>query len=104
MGVMGARGGCPVCRAPLWAPPSEFLGDKRCPRCSAELWAAEFSRGPVFFLRRPGESLADFLALMMGPVFGVGANEIEAALQGADSFDKVEMLGELEEMLREQGY
>jgi hypothetical protein len=63
-----------------------------------------FSRGPVFFPRRPGESLAELLATLGGPDFGVGVSEIEAGLQGADHFDMVEMLGEVEDLLREQGH
>jgi hypothetical protein len=63
-----------------------------------------FSRGPVFFPRRQGESLADFLAALAGPAIGVSASELEAALQGADEFDVAEMLWEVEEALREQGY
>jgi hypothetical protein len=54
----------------------------------------------VFFPRRQGESLAAWVA----SILGIGASEIEAGLQGADEFDVVEMLWEVEEALREQGY
>jgi hypothetical protein len=104
MGVTGARGCCPICRAVLWVPPSELLGEKQCPRCSAELWTIAFSRGPVFFPRRQGESLADLLAALAGQAIGADASEIQAALQGADESDVAEMLWEVEEALREQGY
>jgi hypothetical protein len=57
----------------------------------------------VFFCRRQGESGADLLARLRGPELGARASEIEAVLQGADHFDVVEMLWELEEVLRERG-
>jgi hypothetical protein len=41
-----------------------------------------FSCGPVFFPRRPGESLADLLATLGGPALGTCASELEAALRG----------------------
>ncbi len=104
MGVTGARGVCPICRTALWAPTDDLIGEKRCPRCSAELWAVVLSRGPVFFPRRQGETPADLLTALTGPVFGIDANGIKAALQGADPFDMAEMLWEVEEASREQGY
>ncbi len=104
MGVTGSRGCCPVCRSALWAPGSELLGQRQCPRCSAELWTIVFSRGPVFFPRRQGESLADLLATLAGPTLGISASELEAGLKGADEFDVVELLWEVEEALREDGY
>jgi hypothetical protein len=103
VGVTGARSCCPACRAALWAPAAELLGERRCPRCGADLWIVGFSRGPVFFPRRPGESLADPLAALGGPALGTCASELEAVLQGADHFDVVELLLELEEVLRERG-
>ncbi|HEY7154678.1 MAG TPA: hypothetical protein VH575_12020 [Gemmataceae bacterium] len=103
MGATGARGCCPICRADLWVPVSELLGEKQCPRCSVELWAIGFSRGTVFFPRRQVESLADLLSVLAGSAIGADASEIEAALQGADEFDVAEMLWEVEEALREQG-
>jgi hypothetical protein len=63
-----------------------------------------FSRGPVFFPRRPAESLADLLAALAGPALGACASDFEAALQGADHFDLVELLWEVEEDLRQRGY
>src|SRR5438552_14855683 len=47
---------CPACRAALWAPEDETIGQRSCPRCGAELWALVGAGGPMFFLRRPGES------------------------------------------------
>jgi hypothetical protein len=104
MAVTGARGRCPACRAALAAPATELLGEQRCPRCSADLWVVAFSRGPVIFPRRPGESLADLLVTLGGPALGACAGELEAALQGADHFDVVELLWEMEEGLRARGY
>jgi hypothetical protein len=91
---------CPVCRAALWAEVGPPLGHKRCPRCGAELWVVVFSEGPVFFPRRPGESLYDLLAAVAGPQLGLSASEIEAALKDADSFDVVEFVSEVEEAVR----
>ena len=104
MGVTGARGRCPACRAALGVPAAELLGEQRCPRCDADLWVVSFSRGPVFFPRRPGESVADLLASLGGPALGSCVGELEAALQGADHFDVVELLWEVEEVLQARGY
>jgi hypothetical protein len=61
------------------------------------------SRGPAFFPRRQGESLADLLVALGGPALGTCASELEAVLQGADPLDVVEILWEVEEALRESG-
>jgi hypothetical protein len=103
MGVTGARECCPACRAALWVPASELLGERRCPRCGADLWVVVFSQGPVFFSRRQGESLAEVLATLGGTALGTCASELEAVLQGADYFDIVELLWEVEQVLRERG-
>lgn len=102
--MTGARGRCPACGAALSAPVEELLGERQCPRCSADLWVLSFSRGPVFFPRRPGESLAELLAALAGPALSIGASELPAFVQGADHFDLVEMLWEVEEALRARGY
>ena len=104
MAVTGARGRCPACRAALAAPATELVGERRCPRCSADLWVVAFSHGPVFFPRRPGESLADLLVALSGPALGACASELKAAMRGADHFDLVELLWEVEEGLRARGY
>jgi len=104
VGVTGARGRCPACRAALGAASGELLGERQCPRCGADLWVVAFSRGPVFFPRRPGESLGDLLAALAGPALGSCASELEAAVQGADHFDLVELLWEVEEVLRADGH
>src|SRR5262245_17006363 len=92
VGVTGARGRCPVCAAALWAADSELVGRRDCPRCGAELWVLVFSRGPVFFPRRPGESLGDLLSALGAPGVGAGDGEFEAVLSGLDSLDIVELL------------
>ncbi len=104
MAVTGACGRCPACRAALATTAAELLGERRCPRCGADLWVLAFSRGPVFFPRRPGQSLAELLAALAGPELGAGASELEATMQGADHFDVVELLWEVEEVLRARGY
>src|SRR5260370_29878848 len=104
MTVTGARGRCPACRAALAAPTTELVGERRCPRCSADLWVVAFSDGRVFFPRRPGESLADLLVALGGAALGACASELEAAMRGADHFDMVELLWEVEEGLRARGY
>ena len=101
--ITGARGSCPGCRASLWAPESELVGERSCPRCGADLWMLSFSTGHVFFPRRQGETLADLLIALGGPELGGCAAELEAALQGADHLDLVELLWEVEEELRERG-
>ena len=103
MGVTGARGSCPVCRAALWAPASELVGQRRCPRCGADLWVLLFSCGPVFFSRRPSKSLGDLLIALGSPELGAWARELEALLTGTDPLDVFELLWELEERLRERG-
>src|SRR5262249_51476955 len=96
MTITGAAGRCPTCGAALWAPPSEPLGSARCPRCGAELWVVGLSSGPRFFVRRPGESLADFAADLAAGRLGP-ADEVGAALKEMDSLDLVEFIFELEE-------
>ena len=104
MDVTGARGRCPACRAALWAPDKELIGQRQCPRCGADLWVLQFSGGPVFFPRRPGESLGELLSALGGPALGYCAGELEVLLPGADHLDVVELLWELEEGLRERGW
>jgi len=48
--------------------------------------------------------VADLLAALGGPALGSSAREWEAALQGADHFDVVELLWEVEEVLEARGY
>jgi hypothetical protein len=92
--------GCPVCRAVLWVEDCQPFGDKQCPRCGAELWVLDFSDGPAFFPRRPGESVYDLLAALVGGQLGSSGRELEAALKDADDLDVVEILYEVEEVVR----
>src|SRR5262245_34689816 len=90
----------PVCRTALWAPAAEPVGRKTCPRCGADLWTLGGPENPLFFPRRPGETERGFLAALAGAVYGTPAEEMEAALQDADSLDLVEIVLEVEEALR----
>jgi hypothetical protein len=96
MATNGARDGCPFCRTPLAAGPSEPIAERQCPRCEAGLWALALPSGPVFFVRRPGQSAAEFLAVLGGPSFGASAHDIDSLLRSADSLDIVEFLQELD--------
>jgi hypothetical protein len=100
MARIGVLNGCPVCHAALWAEDRQPPGARQCPRCDAELWVLDFSQGPTFFPRRPGESLYELLAALAGPQLGFSASQIEAALKGADDLDMVEFLSEVEEVVR----
>jgi hypothetical protein len=62
-----------------------------------------FSDGPVFCPRRPGESLGDLLVALGGLELGARVGEFEALVPNADHLDVVELLWELEEVLRERG-
>jgi hypothetical protein len=48
--------------------------------------------------------LADLLVALSGPALGACASELKAAMRGADHFDLVELLWEVEEGLRARGY
>lgn|SRR5262245_46502441 len=97
---LGGDTRCPVCRAALWAPDNETIGSKRCPRCGAELWVFSVAGVPVFFLRQPGQTKLGFLATLAAPFHGVSVTQMEATLKDADSLDLVEIVMELEEMMR----
>jgi hypothetical protein len=92
----GAQDGCPVCRTALATLCSEPIAERRCPRCWAELWALALPSGPKFFIRRPGQSPAEFLAALVGPALGLSATEIASFLRDADLLDMVEFLAEVE--------
>src|SRR5262245_59791445 len=100
MARTGAHDRCPVCGTALWVEECQLLGHKQCPRCGAELWVVSFSEGPAFFPRRPGESLCDLLAALAGPQLGLSPSAIEAALKGADQFDVLQFVFEVEEAVR----
>jgi hypothetical protein len=100
MPITGACNRCPVCRAALAAPGCEPLDATRCPRCSAELWVLDFAEGPAFFPRRPGQTVYDLLAALVGTQLGLSAGQIEEVLRSADRLDVVEFLAEVEELTR----
>lgn len=87
---------CPVCRAALWAPDDEPIGQQSCPRCGADLWVLVGAGAPMLFPRRPDESASDFLA----PLCDVSVERMEAFLKNADDLDLVEFVMEVEETLR----
>jgi hypothetical protein len=91
---------CPVCHAVLWADDSETIGRKRCPRCEADLWALAGSRGPLFFVRLPGQTEIGFLASLAAPLEGIPVDRMEATLRTADALDLVELVLQIEESLR----
>jgi hypothetical protein len=99
MPITFERDRCPVCRTLLSAGFSEPIAERQCPRCEACLWSLAFSSGTAFFIRRPDQSAAEFLTLLAGPTLGASVREIDVFLRGADSFDIVEFLGELEATL-----
>ena len=92
----GQRVGCPVCRTALAAVRSEAIAEEQCPRCQADLWAVAFPSGPVFFVRRPGQSAAEFIEALAGRGLGLSQPEIVSCWQGADSLDLVELMMEIE--------
>jgi hypothetical protein len=96
MAPTGAHDRCPVCRTALAVEPSEPVTARRCPRCEADLWALALPSGPVFFVRRPGQSAAELIAALAGPGLGASAKDIASFLRGADRLDLVEFMDELE--------
>lgn len=86
---------CPVCRTSLWSPATDTMGSLRCPRCEAELWAFASRRGPMVFVRRPGESALDFLASLTATRYGTTAEEMMETISGMDELDLVELIVEL---------
>ncbi len=91
---------CSICRAALWVPDSEVIGQRSCPRCGAELWSLAGSEGTLFFVRRAGQSKLRFLAALLAPLEGLSVEELEVGLQSADRLDLVELVLEVEEALR----
>jgi hypothetical protein len=95
MAPTGTRGGCPVCRTALDSAPAEPIAERRCPRCEAGLWALALPSGPEFFVRRPGQSCAEFITALAGSRLGLSERDISSFLRGADALDIVEFLEEL---------
>ena len=96
MASTSARNVCPVCRTTLAATPFVPIAERQCPRCEAWLWALALPSGPKFFVRRPGQSAAEFLAVVAGPALGASARDIGSFLRGANLHEVVEFLNELE--------
>ena len=96
MGLTGARGGCPACKAALAAAPSEPIAERECPRCAAALWALDLPSGPLLCVRRPDQSCAELIAELAGPALGISAHEAASLLIGADRFDLTELLAEID--------
>jgi hypothetical protein len=96
MGSTGTRDGCPVCKTALGAAASEPIAERQCPRCAAALWALNLPSGPLFFVRRPDQSCAEFIAELAGPALGISAHQAASLLIGADRFDLTELLVELD--------
>ena len=96
MSPTGQREGCPACRTALAGLHSEAIAEEQCPRCEADLWALALPSGPVFFVRRPGQSAAEFLDALVGPGLGLSHADLVSSLQGADSLDLVELMVEIE--------
>jgi len=90
-----ARDGCPFCRSALAAAGSEAVAEKSCPRCGADLWVLVLSSGPWFFVRRPDQTIAEFLFALAGSKLGMSVHDISSILRSADSLDTVEILEEL---------
>jgi hypothetical protein len=94
---------CPVCRAALWFPLSEAVGERDCPRCGARLWALAGSEGPMFFVRQRHESKYHFLAALHASISNTPVEDVEAALNSADSLDVVEFIMEIEDAMKAAG-
>lgn len=92
----GRRAGCPVCRTALAGIGSEPVEEQRCPRCGADLWALALPSGPTLFVRRPGQSAAEFIDALVGPVLGAAGTGILSPTEGADSLDLLELMAEIE--------
>jgi hypothetical protein len=96
MHLTGQREGCPACRTALAGLHSEAIAEEQCPRCEADLWALALPSGPVFFIRRPGQTAAEFIDALAGPGLCLSDPDIVSSLQSADSLDLVELMVEFE--------
>ena len=93
------RAGCPICRTALAGLHSELIAEARCPRCEADLWALALNAGPVFLVRRPGQSAAEFINALT--VLALSESDIVSSLRGADSLDLIEFTVEIEAAWKE---
>ena len=81
MACTSAPGGCPISRADLASLSSEP--------------DVALSTTPVFFVRRPDESVIHFITELAGPALGASEHEIASFLDTADSLDLIEFWEEL---------
>jgi hypothetical protein len=88
----GTCNGCPVCRTALATTRIEPIVARQCPRCEAELWEVGQAGGSVFWVRRPEQSAAEFIAALGGPRRGLSPMNIASLLRSADHFDLFELL------------
>jgi hypothetical protein len=73
------------------------MGSKKCPRCGADLWVFV---GSLFCVRQPGQTQQRFLAELVAPSYEMSVEQAELIIQGADSFDLVEIIMDVEEAMR----
>jgi hypothetical protein len=95
MARTSARNACPVCLAALASLSSQPVAESRCPRCEAELWEVALPTAPIFFVRRPDESVAEFVSALAGRALGASEHDIASFLRDADSLDMIEFWEEL---------
>ncbi len=100
MSTTGTRGCCPVCKAALAPRPRSQLTSASVLACAAALWALDLPSGLLFFVRRPDQSCAEFIAELAGPALGISEHEAASLLTGADRFDLTELLVELDTAIR----
>ena len=89
-----AMGKCPACQAKLPTSESDPWWEIRCPRCLAELMCLQFSAGSVYFIRKHGESTAQFLGRHLGS--GTDLQDFAASLESMDPFDRAELVADIE--------
>lgn len=87
---------CPVCGAALWAPTLPSIGEKQCPRCRSDLCYLVFSVGPIFFVRKPGQSLVQLISELAAPALDLSVEELESLIRRADSLELVEIVIQIE--------
>jgi hypothetical protein len=90
----GTCNGCPVCGTALATTRVEPIAARQCPRCDAEFWEVGQAGGSVFWVGRPEQSAAEFIAALAGPRLGLSPLNIASFLRSADQFDLFELLEE----------
>ena len=87
---------CPFSQAAL-PPPADGYGESDCPRCHAQLWHLCLKAGPMFYVRRAGETIYDLMASLAVSRPRFVAEELESCFRDANESDVIELLRELEE-------